>query len=185
MRIAWRNYLYMGSETFAEPPVAVLNLLRSRRLAEEELQRTKTDAIDALGIARFAAQKRPAAQLPDAAPEELRELARLRERPQENFASRFRQLHRAVDQGFRNLLGMCAPSRASSPPPTRSRSRLRSRHQTLRRLSKFVPAVTLCISKRRAFPRNSLAQVHRGGADKAIQSHTIARIHPPITSVGQ
>jgi transposase len=38
--------------------VALLNPLRTRRFAEEELQRTKTDAIDALGIARFAAQKR-------------------------------------------------------------------------------------------------------------------------------
>jgi transposase len=46
--------------------VAVLNPLRTRRFAEEELQRTKTGAFDALGIARFAAQKRPpAAQLPD------------------------------------------------------------------------------------------------------------------------
>jgi transposase len=78
-----------------------LNPLRTRRFAEEELQRTKTDAIDALGIARFAAQKRPpAAQLPDSATEELRELARLRERLAEDFASRLRQLHRAVDLGF-------------------------------------------------------------------------------------
>jgi transposase len=54
--------------------VAVLNPLRTRRFAEEELQRTKTDAIDALGIVRFAVQKRPpAAQLPDSATEELRE----------------------------------------------------------------------------------------------------------------
>src|ERR1700732_4901454 len=46
--------------------VAVLNPLRTARFAEEELRRTKTDAIDALGIARFAQQKRPrAAQLPD------------------------------------------------------------------------------------------------------------------------
>jgi transposase len=81
--------------------VAVLNPLRTRRFAEEELQRTKTDAIDALGIARFAAQKRPpAAQLPDAATEDLRELARLRGRLAEDFASRLRQLHRAVDLGF-------------------------------------------------------------------------------------
>jgi transposase len=81
--------------------VAVLNPLRTRRFAEEELQRTKTDAIDALGIARFAAQKRPpATQLPDVATVELRELARLRERLQEDFASRLRQLHRAVDLGF-------------------------------------------------------------------------------------
>jgi hypothetical protein len=51
--------------------------------------------------ARFAAQKRPpAAQLPDVATEELRELSRLRDRLQEDFASRLRQLHRAVDLGF-------------------------------------------------------------------------------------
>ena len=42
----------------------MLNPLRTRRFSEEELQRTKTDAIDALGIARFAAQKRPPAAVP-------------------------------------------------------------------------------------------------------------------------
>jgi transposase len=53
--------------------VAVLNPLRTRRFAEEELQRTKTDAIDALGIARFAAQKRPpTAQLPARPPTQCR-----------------------------------------------------------------------------------------------------------------
>ncbi len=41
-------------------PVALINPLRTARYAEEELQRTKTDAIDALGIARFALEKRPA-----------------------------------------------------------------------------------------------------------------------------
>jgi transposase len=95
----WRNlFVALLAKGYA---VAVLNPLRTRRFAEEELQRTKTDAIDALGIARFAAQKRPpATQLPDVATEELRELARLRERLQEDFASRPRQLHRAVDLGF-------------------------------------------------------------------------------------
>jgi len=95
----WRNlFVALLAKGYA---VAVLNPLRTRRFAEEELQRTKTDAIDALGIARFAAQKRPpAAQLPDSATEELRELARLRERLAEDFASRLRQLHRAVDLGF-------------------------------------------------------------------------------------
>ncbi len=53
------------------------------------------------GSRGFAAQKRPpAAQLPDVAAEELRELSRLRDRLQEDFASRLRQLHRAVDLGF-------------------------------------------------------------------------------------
>lgn len=95
----WRNlFVALLAKGYA---VAVLNPLRTRRFAEEELQRTKTDAIDALGTARFAAQKRPpAAQLPDSATEELRELARLRERLAEDFASRLRQLHRAVDLGF-------------------------------------------------------------------------------------
>jgi transposase len=65
------------------------------------LERTKTDAIDAVGIARFAAQKRPApARLPDAATEELRELVHLRQRLMQDFGDRVRQLHRLVDLGF-------------------------------------------------------------------------------------
>ena len=61
----------------------------------------KTDAIDALGIARFAAQKRPSvAPLPDALTEELRELVRLRQRLLQDFGDRVRQLHRLVDLGF-------------------------------------------------------------------------------------
>ncbi len=95
----WRNlFVALLAKGYA---VAMLNPLRTRRFAEEELQRTKTDAVDALGIAGFAAQKRPAAaQLPNVATEELRELSRLRDRLQEDFASRLRQLHRAVDLGF-------------------------------------------------------------------------------------
>jgi transposase len=81
--------------------IALLNPLRTRRFASEDLERTKTDAIDALGIARFAAQKRPApTQLPDAATDELRELVRLRERLLQDFGDRVRQLHRLVDLGF-------------------------------------------------------------------------------------
>jgi transposase len=58
--------------------VALLNPLRTHPFAGEALQRTKTDAIDALGIARFAAQKRPpATRLPDAVTQELRELVRV------------------------------------------------------------------------------------------------------------
>jgi len=81
--------------------VALLNPLRTRRFAGEELQRTQTDAIDAMGIARFAAQKRPAAsRLPDRATEELRELVRFRDRLVQDFGDRVRQLHRLVDLGF-------------------------------------------------------------------------------------
>jgi transposase len=81
--------------------VAVLNPLRTRRFAEEDLERTKTDAIDCLGIAHFVRQKRPEpTRLPESATEELRELVRLRERLSQDFGDRTRQLHRAVDLGF-------------------------------------------------------------------------------------
>ncbi len=62
----WKNlFVSLVTKGYA---VAVLNPLRTRRFAEEELERTKTDAIDALGIARFGAQKRPApTPLPESA----------------------------------------------------------------------------------------------------------------------
>jgi transposase len=95
----WKNlFAALAARGFS---VALLNPLRTHRFAEEDLQRTKTDAIDALGIARFAAQKRPpATRLPDPATEELRELVRLRERLLQDFGDRVRQLHRLVDLGF-------------------------------------------------------------------------------------
>jgi transposase len=95
----WKNlFAALATAGFA---VALLNPLRTHRFAGEELERTKTDAIDALGIARFAAQKHPVATpLPDAATEELRELVRLRERLLQDFGDRVRQLHRLVDLGF-------------------------------------------------------------------------------------
>jgi transposase len=95
----WQN---LGAFLLAEGfPVALLNPLRTHRFAEEDLKRAKTDAIDALGIARFAAQKRPpASRVPDAATQELRELVRLRERVMQELGDRVRQLHRLVDLGF-------------------------------------------------------------------------------------
>ena len=55
---AWQNlFAVLVAEGFA---VALLNPMRTRRFAGEDLPRPKTDAIDAVGIARFAAQKRPA-----------------------------------------------------------------------------------------------------------------------------
>jgi transposase len=95
----WRN-LYAALVT-AGFEVALLNPLRTRRFAEEELQRTKTDAIDAVGIARFAAQKRPAVtKLPEPALLELRELVRLKQQVVQQLGDRVRQLHGAVDLGF-------------------------------------------------------------------------------------
>jgi len=54
----WRN---LAVDLLARGfPVALINPLRTHRFAGEDLRRTKTDAIDALGVARFARQKRPA-----------------------------------------------------------------------------------------------------------------------------
>ena len=82
-------------------PIALLNPLRTRRFSEVDLERTKTDAIDAVGIARFAAQKHPpATRLTDSATQDLRELVRLRDRLVQDFTDRKNQLHRLVDLGF-------------------------------------------------------------------------------------
>lgn len=95
----WKNlFAQLATHHFA---VALINPLRSRRYAEEDLARTKTDAIDALGLARFGAEKRPTAtMLTDTATDELRELVRHRDRLVQDFGDRVRQLHRLVDLGF-------------------------------------------------------------------------------------
>jgi transposase len=95
----WQNlFADLTSKGFA---IALVNPLRTRRFAEEDLVRAKTDAIDALAIARFAAQKRPAAtQLSDEATLELRELVRLRDRWVQELGDHVRQLHRLIDLGF-------------------------------------------------------------------------------------
>lgn len=95
----WKNlFAMLAGEGFA---VALLNPRRTSRFAQEELERTKTDAVDALNIARFAAQKHPVAtRLPDRATDDLRELVRHRDRLVQEFGDRTRQLHRLVDLGF-------------------------------------------------------------------------------------
>jgi len=81
--------------------VALLNPSRTHRFAGEDLRRGKTDAVDALSIARFAAQKRPAVTpLADEVTLEIRELVRFRDRLVQDFGDRTRQLHRLVDLGF-------------------------------------------------------------------------------------
>jgi transposase len=95
----WKNlFAAMTGEGYR---VAVINPLRTNRFAAEDMQRTKTDAIDATGLARFAAQKRPQpSRVPDSVAEELRELVRLRDRLVQDLGDRVRQLHRVVDLGF-------------------------------------------------------------------------------------
>jgi hypothetical protein len=112
----WRNlFVALLGKGYA---VAVLNPLRTRRFAEEELQRTKTDAIDALGIADLlprsdrwqrnclTSQQKSCANCHDC-------------------ATGFRRILRAVrgsyierlTWAFQSSPGMCTRSRASSPPP--------------------------------------------------------------------
>jgi transposase len=81
--------------------VALLNPFVARRFQDTSLERTKTDAIDAQGLARFAFEKRPEpTHLHDEVAEALRELVRHRDRLRQDFDDRVRQLHRLVDLGF-------------------------------------------------------------------------------------
>jgi len=95
----WKNLFAVL--TAAGHDVALLNPLIARRFQEASLERTKTDAIDATGLARLAFEKRPApSHLHDEVAEALRELVRHRDRLRQDFDDRVRQLHRLVDLGF-------------------------------------------------------------------------------------
>jgi transposase len=95
----WQNlFAVLAGHGYA---IALINPVRTARFAEEDLRRTKTDAIDALGIARFTQQKRPVVtQIPEEGALELRELVRWRDRLVQDLGDRARQLHRIVDLGF-------------------------------------------------------------------------------------
>lgn len=95
----WKNlFAVLAAKGF---DVALINPLRSHRFQGETLERTRTDAIDALGLARFGREKRPAAtRLGTTGTEELRELVRHCDRLRQDFGDRVRQLHRLVDLGF-------------------------------------------------------------------------------------
>ena len=95
----WKNLFAVL--TTAGHDVVLLNPFTARRFQDASLERTKTDAIDAEGLARLAFEKRPApSRLHDEAAESLRELVRHRDRLRQDFDDRVRQLHRLVDLGF-------------------------------------------------------------------------------------
>jgi transposase len=110
----WKNLFAVLAA--AGHAVALVNPLVARRFQEAGLERTKTDAIDAMGLARLAFEKRPApTHLHGEVAENLRELVRHRDRLRQDFDDRVRQLHRLVDLGFpeftryvRSLDGMLA-----------------------------------------------------------------------------
>ena len=96
----WKN-LFVELVAVAGLQVALVNPRRTAAFAKEEQTRVKTDAADALAIARFCRQKRPEATgLGDLALETLRELVRLRDRLVQDRSDRLRQLHRAMDLAF-------------------------------------------------------------------------------------
>jgi len=95
----WKN-LY-ATLAAAGHDVVLLNPIVARRFQEAQLERTKTDAIDAVALARLGFEKRPApTHLHDEASEALRELVRHRDRLRQDFDDRVRQLHRLIDLGF-------------------------------------------------------------------------------------
>ena len=95
----WKNLFAVLAAAGHE--VALLNPFVARRFQDASLERTKTDAIDAHGLARFAFEKRPApTHLHNEVAETLRELVRHRDRLRQDFDDRVRQLHRLVDLGF-------------------------------------------------------------------------------------
>ena len=95
----WKNIFAVLAAAGHE--VALLNPFVARRFQDSSLERTKTDAIDAHGLARFAFEKRPEpTHLHDEVAEALRELVRHRERLRQDFDDRVRQLYRLVDLGF-------------------------------------------------------------------------------------
>ena len=95
----WQNvFAHLVERGYA---TSLINPLRTRRFAQEDLKRAKTDSVDAAGIARFAAQKRPAPTPPVDMPTlALRETVQMRDRLVQDFGDRVRQLHRLVDLGF-------------------------------------------------------------------------------------
>lgn len=95
----WKNlFAALSAQGYS---VALLNALATRRYAQAQLERTKTDAVDALNIACMIARQNPRpTRLPDAVTEELRELVRLRSRTTQQLGDRVRDLHRLVDLGF-------------------------------------------------------------------------------------
>ena len=95
----WKNLFAVL--TAAGHEVVLLNPFVARRFQDSSLERTKTDVIDAHGLARFGFEKRPApTRLHDEVAESLRELVRHRDRLRQDFDDRVRQLHRLVDLVF-------------------------------------------------------------------------------------
>jgi transposase len=160
----WRNlYLTLVGWGYG---VAVINPRRTASFGGEELQRTKTDAVDAGAIARFVREKRPAPHpLPEALHAEIKELVRLRTKLQVDLGSVRNGLHRQLDLAFPEF------AKHVKDPTSELALKLLSLYPTAIRLAKKdVEAVALVQYDGR----------HRVGTDLAQ-----ALIEAAKTSVGQ
>lgn len=161
----WRNlFAALSVRGFA---VAVLNPRRTHAFAAEGLERTKTDAIDALAIARFAKEKRPAAtRLRDSVLEQLRELERLRESLVQAFGDKTRELHRLVD--------LCFPefTRHVKTLDSQLACAILSRHPTAERIANVSPIklAKLCYDGRHKVG-DELARVLIESARVSVAAH--------------
>lgn len=98
----WVN-LY-AALTGAGHKVAVINALQSRRFAESELRRAKTDDIDARSLANFAMQKRPEPTVvPTEQLQDLRELVRFLDLQKQALGDTVRRLWRLMDLCFTGI----------------------------------------------------------------------------------
>lgn len=95
----WQNLFGMlAVEGFQ---IALVNPVRTRRFAEEDLVRAKTDSVDAVLLARFGQEKRPqVTPVGEPATLELRECVRLRDRVVQDRDEKVNELHRLIDLCF-------------------------------------------------------------------------------------
>jgi transposase len=175
----WKNLF--ATLAAAGHDVALINPLRTHRFQGEDLERTKTDAIDALGLGRFGQQKRPAPTcLGETATEELRELVRHRDRIRQDFDDRLRQLHRLVDLGFpeftrtvRTLDSMLATRVLAEYPTAKAIA-----HATPRRLAK------LCYDGRHLVGAELAAQLI-AAAKRSVGAHHTAAYRIQVCDICQ
>lgn len=180
----WKNLF--ASLVAAGHDVVLLNPIVARRFQQARLERTKTDAIDAAALARFAFEKRPApSYIHDAAAEALRELVRHRDRLQQDFEDRVLQLHRLVDLGFpeftryvKGMHTMLATALLSECPTAAAFARTPPRRLAGRRHPCGPRAATLRPFQRRHHPQRHGAGQYSLGRNHLCQQSRPRRNHP-------
>lgn len=114
--------------------VAVVNPSRTRRFADGDLVRTKTDSVDAQVLARFAREKLPEPlRLPSEIHAEIKELVRQRARLVVDLGAVRNSLHRLLDLVFPEFPGVV------SDPTSLKALKLLRLYPTARRMARKDP----------------------------------------------